>query len=245
MSRKSAFAVLSTNSKKFPGFPLGSIVGFAVDEQGRPFFSFSTMSAHTQNLLADGRASLCVTEAAFRGAADARVTLLGTVRKVEGSEEEALRKDYVASHEGAYWASFGDFGVYRMDTIDEVSFVGGFARAGTVTPAEYSAAAPDPLRAFADPVMSHMNQDHEDALKDYVTYLVGVEGGVDTAQMKRLDRLGFDIRIAKGTDSGVLRVPFPAEVRERKGIKEAIVALSTEAAKIKAASAPEAAAPPA
>jgi putative heme iron utilization protein len=40
MSRKSAFAVLSTNSKKFPGFPLGSIVGFAVDEQGRPFFSF-------------------------------------------------------------------------------------------------------------------------------------------------------------------------------------------------------------
>ena len=40
------------------------------------------MSAHTQNLLADGRASLCVTEAAFRGAADARVTLLGTVRKV-------------------------------------------------------------------------------------------------------------------------------------------------------------------
>ncbi len=40
------------------------------------------MSAHTQNLLADPRASLCVTEAAFRGAADARVTLVGSVHKV-------------------------------------------------------------------------------------------------------------------------------------------------------------------
>lgn len=245
MAQKAAFAVLSTNSQKLAGFPLGSIVGFAVDDQGRPFFSFSTMSAHTQNLLADPRASLCVTEAAFRGAADARVTLVGSVRKVEGEEGDALRKLYLQSHEGAYWASFGDFSIFRMDAVSEVSFVGGFARAGTVTPAEYAAAAPDPLLAFADPVMSHMNQDHVDALKDYVKYLVGVEGDVDTAQMKRLDRLGFDIRIAKGADSGVLRVPFPAEVRERKGIKEAIVAMSQAAAKAKAASAAAAAAPPA
>jgi hypothetical protein len=51
----------------------------------------STMSAHTQNLLADGRASLCVTEAAFRGAADARVTLLGTVRKVRACVRACAR----------------------------------------------------------------------------------------------------------------------------------------------------------
>ena len=51
----------------------------------------------------------------------------------------------------------------------------------------------------------------------------------------------YDINICKrnsvgggggGADSGVLRVPFPAEVRERKGIKEAIVALSQTAAKV-------------
>ncbi len=40
MARKAAFAVLSTNSQKLPGYPLGSIVGFAVDDQGRPYFSF-------------------------------------------------------------------------------------------------------------------------------------------------------------------------------------------------------------
>lgn len=37
---------------------------------------------------------------------------------------------------------------------------------------------------------------------------VGVEGGVDSAMMKRLDKHGFDIRVSKGSDSGILRIPF-------------------------------------
>jgi putative heme iron utilization protein len=183
MTQKSAFAVLSTISKKHGGFPMGSIAGFAVDAQGRPFFSFSTLSAHTQNLIADPRCSLCVTEANFKGAADARVTLMGNVARVEGAEEDELRKAYVQSHAGAYWAEFKDFSIYRMNDITDVSFVGGFARAGSITPQEYMGASPDPLQPFAEPVMSHMNADHTDALKDYVTFLVGVEGGVDRYSM--------------------------------------------------------------
>lgn len=62
--------------------------------------------------------------------------------------------------------------------------------------------------AFAAPVMRHMNDDHTDALKDYVQYLVGVEGDIDKIEMKRLDKLGFDVRVTKGDDSGVLRIPF-------------------------------------
>jgi putative heme iron utilization protein len=31
-----------------PGFPGGSVVGFAPDEEGRPLFIFSGMSTHTQ-----------------------------------------------------------------------------------------------------------------------------------------------------------------------------------------------------
>lgn len=42
----------------------------------------------------------------------------------------------------------------------DVSFVGGFARAGGVTVEEYAAAEADPLAAFAAPVMKHMNADH-------------------------------------------------------------------------------------
>merc|ERR1740130_1623952 len=41
MQQKEGFAVLSSNSHKssLAGFPLASVVGYAIDEQGRPFFS--------------------------------------------------------------------------------------------------------------------------------------------------------------------------------------------------------------
>jgi len=53
---------LSTLSRKQPGFPFGSLMPYALDAQGRPIFLISTMAMHTQNLQADPRASLFVTE---------------------------------------------------------------------------------------------------------------------------------------------------------------------------------------
>jgi len=50
------FATLATFSKKHDGFPFASVVGFAVDAAGKPFFCFSGMSVHTQNLLANPKA---------------------------------------------------------------------------------------------------------------------------------------------------------------------------------------------
>jgi len=53
---------LSTHSRKFAGFPFGSMMPFAVDERGRPVFFISTMAMHTQNLHQDARASLLMTQ---------------------------------------------------------------------------------------------------------------------------------------------------------------------------------------
>jgi hypothetical protein len=49
---------------------------------------------------------------------------------------------------------------WHAQSLVDVSFVGGFARAGGVTVEEYAAAEADPLAAFAAPVMKHMNADH-------------------------------------------------------------------------------------
>mmetsp|Transcript_26662 Transcript_26662/g.41731 ORF Transcript_26662/g.41731 Transcript_26662/m.41731 type:complete len:239 (+) Transcript_26662:443-1159(+) len=234
MNQKEGFAVIATLSKQHEGFPHASVLGFATDDKGRPFFCLSGMSAHTQDILNDARSSLCVTEKAFKGAADARVTLVGKVNVVPDEEAEELRKQYMEYHKGAYWANFGDFKMFRMDEIEAISFVGGFARAGKITVDEYMEAQPDPLMDFAEPVMNHMNDDHTDALADYVRYIVGLEGEYTSVQMKRLDKLGFDVRVSTGEDSGVLRIPFDEPVVQRKGVKEAIVALSQKAAKIKA-----------
>src|SRR6202162_5851221 len=53
---------LSTHSRKFPGFPFGSMMPYAVDLPGHPVFFISSMAMHTQNLLQDPRASLFITQ---------------------------------------------------------------------------------------------------------------------------------------------------------------------------------------
>ncbi len=53
---------LSTLSRKQPGFPFGSVMPYGLDDHGRPIFLISTMAMHTQNLQADPRASLLVTQ---------------------------------------------------------------------------------------------------------------------------------------------------------------------------------------
>ena len=73
---------LSTHSRKFPGFPFGSMMPFAADQLGRPVFFISSMAMHTQNLLLDGRASLLITQPDVSGdpLGSARLTLVGTAK---------------------------------------------------------------------------------------------------------------------------------------------------------------------
>jgi putative heme iron utilization protein len=108
IDRSIGFGVLSTNSLQYPGFPTGSVVGFQTDQKGLPFFSFSTMSAHTNDLLNDGRASLTVMARNFQGAAEGRVVLIGKIKKESNlKQQEDLRARYRARHKDAYWIDFG------------------------------------------------------------------------------------------------------------------------------------------
>ena len=48
------------------GFPRGSVIEHVIDEQGRPIFSLSTLSAHLHDLRNDGRCSFTVMQPGFR-----------------------------------------------------------------------------------------------------------------------------------------------------------------------------------
>src|SRR5271157_5530158 len=97
---------LSTLSRKQPGFPFGSLMPYGLDSQGRPIFLISTMAMHTQNLLADPRASLFVTEPGASGdpLGSSRVTLIGTVSKIPEPELAAARTVYLTRYpDSNYW----------------------------------------------------------------------------------------------------------------------------------------------
>src|SRR6266852_1850860 len=91
---------LSTLSRKQPGFPFGSVMPYGLDAQGRPIFLISTMAMHTQNLQADPRASLLVTQpdTDSEPLGASRVTLVGNVLTVPNSELAEARKLYLESH---------------------------------------------------------------------------------------------------------------------------------------------------
>eukprot|EP00613_Pedinella_sp_CCMP2098_P001188 CAMPEP_0171623284 /NCGR_PEP_ID=MMETSP0990-20121206/17840_1 /TAXON_ID=483369 /ORGANISM="non described non described, Strain CCMP2098" /LENGTH=323 /DNA_ID=CAMNT_0012189429 /DNA_START=9 /DNA_END=980 /DNA_ORIENTATION=- len=223
------FAVMSTNSQSIDGYPSGSIVGFAPDEQGRPIFIFSGMSTHTQDLLKDGRCSLTVASKSFKGPSDGRVNIVGDVVKVPAAEREACRDIYLKKHPGAFWVDFGDFTWFRLETIKAVRFVGGFARAGAISSEDYFGASPDPIQQFAEPVMKHMNDDHGATALAMVNNLIGVPA--TTADIVGLDRLGMYIKCDGGPmGASKLRLAFPRPAENRKDVKDLIVELSKAAA---------------
>jgi putative heme iron utilization protein len=93
-------ATLSTLSRKHSGFPFGSLMPFALDSAGRPTFLVSNMAMHTQNLKADPRCSLFVTQTAADGdpLGAARATLVGNAEPVPEHDLASVREKYLARH---------------------------------------------------------------------------------------------------------------------------------------------------
>lgn len=231
VSQSTGYATLSTNSLQYPGFPTGSIVGFNTDCTGKPFFVFSSMSAHTKDINADGRASLTITSKNFKDAADGRAVLIGTIKELPKDKISKYREMYLQKHPSAFWVDFGDFTYYTMDRIDNVRFIGGFARAGAITGEEYEKALIDPLATFADQVMNHMNEDHSDSTVAMIKHYVGID--VSDASIVGLDKYGMTVKAkldSLGGGYSKIRLPFLREVAERKDVKNIIVEMTQASA---------------
>jgi heme iron utilization protein len=220
---------LATLSRRHPGHPFASVMPYALDDAGRPLFLISTMAMHTQNLEADGRASLLVAQPNWQGdpLAAARLTLMGQARRVPDADAASARERYLARHERArYWADFEDFGLWRLEVAD-LYFVGGFASMDWVTPADYATARPDPLADAAGGIVEHMNRDHADALVEYARHFAGE--AADEASMVAVDRLGFKLRLRRGERLSSVRIAFPREVTTAAQSREVLIAMLREA----------------
>src|SRR5947207_82242 len=87
---------LATNSQRHAGFPFASVMPYALTDDGAPIFLISAMAIHTQNLVADPRASLLVMQSGSDSdpLGSPRTTLIGNVSKTDGTHRDA----YLAKH---------------------------------------------------------------------------------------------------------------------------------------------------
>lgn len=185
------------------GHPYASLVTLATDAGGQPIVLISRLALHTQNLLADDRASVLADGTAADGnpLAGGRVTVIGRARP---NADEAVRRRFLARHpDAAGYAGFADFAFYVLD-IERAHYVGGFGRIVSLDAAEavVEVEVAEALLAGEADILAHMNQDHQDAVALYATALLGGEPG--PWRMTGIDPEGCDI-VRPGA---ALRLPF-------------------------------------
>ena len=223
---------LSTLSRKQQGYPFGSVMPYGLDEHANPVFLISTMAMHTQNVQADPRSSLLVTQPDTIGdpLAVSRVTLLGNILPVPEPEVAEARKLYLARYANSkYWVDFDDFSFYRMDVVD-VYYVGGFGVMGWVAASEYYGAQPDPLADDAAEIIRHMNTDHGDALVLLARLFAGIEP--EEISMTSVDRLGFHVRVKTQDGTRNARIAFLREVTNPTEARKVLVEMVGHARRI-------------
>lgn len=207
--------VLSTLSVRpaAEAWPYGSLVLVAADVDGSPLMLLSDLADHTRNLKNDSRASLLLdgTVGLEDPLTGARATLIGRV-----VASDLGRERFLARHPSAErYAGFGDFNLYRMQ-VERAHMVAGFGRIHWIdaTPA---LPAPKALSEHEREIVSHMNEDHGDAVDLYATVLLGRPGS--GWRMTGIDAEGCDLRLGGET----ARLDFPKPVADPESARAALV----------------------
>lgn len=196
------------------GFPYGSLIQYACDAQGQPLMLISDLAEHTQNLLLDSRASLLIWD--LPGEQDplalGRVSLIGHAVKTEEGLE-----DYLKIHPQAKaYVSFKDFHLWRLE-VERVRYVGGFGSMSWVSVEEYKTAQADPVAALARGVISHMNEDHGDALVLLASQKLGKT--VEKVKMVGCDGAGYVVL----ADGQTLRIEFAQRCRSSDELRKEFI----------------------
>ena len=218
--RRGRTATLATLNRD-GGIPYASLANVATGVDGRPLILVSALAWHTKNLEADNRASLMVAELPATGDAltGPRVSVMGRFVK---TGEDRLRRRYLAHHpEAAMYAGFGDFAIWRLEP-DLVHAVAGFGRIETLPAHEVFPSAAE-METIEESAISHMNDDHSDAVRRYATERLGAPA--DDWKVSGIDPDGLMLA-ASGT---VLRLDFPKPVFTAAALRRCLASLGGQA----------------
>lgn len=205
-------------------WPYASLVLVAVDHDLSPVLLLSDLAEHTKAIAADSRVSLLFdgTGGLDQPLTGPRVTLLGRAAR---TADERLGQRFLARHpDAAMYAGFKDFHFYRI-ALDRAHLVAGFGKIRWLEAAEL---LPGPaLAGLAESeagIVSHMNQDHADALQLYAQKLLELPGsdwrmtgidaeGIDLRQAGRVARLPFDQPLANAAEARKVLVSLVGRAR--------------------------------
>lgn len=215
MLRAHRYGVLGTLSKKFDGYPFGSITPYLVDHDGSLLILISTLAEHTKNIQQDPRVSLITHDQRDPHIqTQGRVTVVGDAGIEEDRESVGARYLRYFPEAQAYF-SMHDFSFYRIRP-KAIRYIGGFGKINWVNMENYLV-PPSLLIAQEADVIAHMNADHQEALRNYCQHFHQVTAM--EAFMLGIDVDGFDVR----SDDRTLRFDFTQSVTDAQQARVALV----------------------
>ncbi len=150
--------------------------------------------------------------------AGARITLIGSVQPTQSA---TARARFLARHPSAAgYADFPDFAFYALK-LESAHFIGGFGRIVDLGASDLlePLAGAEALIDAEPGIVSHMNEDHADAIELYATRLLGAQPGA--WRMTGIDPEGCDLVLgARG-----LRLPFTLRVTNANAARQELVRL--------------------
>ncbi len=212
--------VLSTNSLDYKGFPFGSMTPYCLNHLGEPMIMISDLAQHTKNIEADPRVCLMIPDDLRHKSPQtlARVSYLGQAEPIDDELFQVRyfsffpnSKDYIKTH---------NFRIFRI-IFKAIRYIGGF---GKIHWLETDAWHRQPIFNPVDVAgaIDHMNEDHRDALLEYLQAQVPEQVKIQEEGVKliNVDCYGFHIR-----HSEITRVNFLEPLQDPSELRTAFVQL--------------------
>jgi len=212
--------VLATHSKKFEGYPLGSIVPFYLTDEGEPVIYISSIAQHTHNIKQKSQVSLTIynTEA-DDSQASGRVCILGDA---ELSNDEALAEQYYAFFPDARgYKNTHDFSFYKIN-VKTVRYIGGFGDINWIDAGAWMFNKED-WQQDVSGMINHMNEDHQDAMQLILLHQHDVY--VKDVTMISAYKEGCHFYAA----NSVFFIAYPSLCETAMDVRKALVALTNNA----------------
>ena len=217
--------VLSTISKNLQGYPFGSVTPFMSDSEGSLYIYISDIAQHAKNIREDARVSMTAYHQAERGDQneEGRVTFVGDAVELSEQEQEVQLKRYTALFpEAESYKQAHDFNLWRID-VKRVRYIGGFGKIFWLEKDEWEAPASPWDIVSESGMISHMNEDHQDAMEAMLAHHTGeldpnvIMSGVvaDGCYLQSMQKNVF--------------IPFPFICESSTDVRKALVALTKEA----------------
>jgi hypothetical protein len=239
--------VLGTISteRRVQGFPTGSIVPFALDDRGRPFVFIANIALHTKNLRRDDRASLFVhdgqavgdPQGSWRASVNGHFVKLTTAAEAGEGCERISEQEYqqlMARYceripQAPGYAKTHGFDFWRMNRIESIRYIAGFGRICSFKGLDYlTHAEPTQFEAMRAGALEHMNEDHENNMKEICHAFHQVEA--ETVQMVSLERTGCLLQTLN--PEGYYYHSFTKVIDEPQEFKSEIIGLLQRARKL-------------